>query len=237
VNKTTSLWWIGGGIAALAAFFYRQELAVQADNVVDLVVPTKTGYHRIDAILPQLQTASQTSGIPLGLLIGWIAKESGGRLADTTSLDERGFFQLMPDESKTLGLDHKRLSTDSQYSIDGGIKLVQNYANRARSLGIAPDGTSYFWKLVKLIHSMGGGSVAKIVDGAKAASATISWDALEKHAVDNDAHYLSLVKHSPKKWFTMVDDVYRIGAPFGFGSDMPAAPLVASSGGSPRGAA
>lgn len=232
---------IGSGIAALgAAIFYRKELAhaavVTGDAVVDLVTPTTTGYKRVDELLPQLKQASITSGVPLGLLIGWIAKESGGRLSDTTKLDERGYFQLMPDESKKLGLDHQRLSTDSDYSIAGGIKLIQDYAKKAEALAAAPIGTAYYWRLVKLLHTMGSGAVPKIIAGAKQVGATSSWDALEQHATSNEDRYLHETKHSPTKWFPLVDKVYDAGRPFGFGLDAgtPISSAVALAGFLPR---
>ena len=84
----------------------------------------RTGWKRVDALLDKLRGLSQSTGIPLGLMVGWIAKESGGRLAvfsqpgkGDTSMDERGYWQLTPEESKTLGLDHARLSVDADYSL------------------------------------------------------------------------------------------------------------------------
>ena len=44
-------------------------------------VPGSTGKKGVDAILSKLRKAAFASGIPLGLLVGWIAKESAGRLA------------------------------------------------------------------------------------------------------------------------------------------------------------
>lgn len=179
--------------------------------------PNKTGYKRVDAILGKLRDAANSSGIPLGLMVGWIAKESGGKLSDTTSLDERGYFQLMPAESKSIGVDHERLSTDSDYSIDAGVKLIQLYKAKVDALGIAPAGSSYFWRLVKLVHSMGAGQVKKIVTAAENDDSAGSWDDLEE-----DAQGMHITGPQPKKWFKFVDSVYAIGAPFGFGNASPA---------------
>lgn len=179
-------------------------------------MPGKTGYKRVDAILPQLRAAAQASGIPLGLMVGWIAKESGGKLSDTTSLDERGYFQLMPDESKALGLDHQRLSTDSDYSINAGVLLIRHYQSTINDLmaGVTSAGTSFYWRLVKLAHSMGAGQVKKVVNAAKAAGLANSWDVLEQFAMGT-----SIKGPQPKKWFPFVDSVYSVGHPFGFGSE------------------
>lgn len=200
-------------------------------------VPDKTGYRYVTAILPGLKRAAEVSGTPLGLHVGWIALESGGHVsnpydakpkrpappapiptgnvsADTNVLGgERGLYQLTPAESKMLGVDHERLSTDVNYSIDAGVKLVQHYAAAIDHLGIAPKGSTYFWMLVKLAHSMGAGQVKKIAD--QAAGEAKSWDALKAFALD-----MKIRGPQPKKWFPFVDKIHRIGAPFGFGTEM-----------------
>src|SRR5581483_8888375 len=43
---------------------------------------------------------------------------------------------------------------------------------------------------------------------------------------DNDAAILHETRHSPKKWFPLVDQVYAIGQPFGFGTPDGAPVLV-----------
>src|SRR5579862_148857 len=177
-------------------------------------MPGSTGYKRVDAILPLLKQASSSSGIPLGLLVGWVAKESGGKLDEVTSLDERGYFQLMPDESKSLGLDHQRLSVDPVYSINGGLALIGRYMGESDSLGVAPKGSTYYYLLTKLGHSVGSGESRQLANAAKNAGQAGSWDSFEQFSRSGAVK----VKHSPDKWFKFVSDVYHVGAPFGFGS-------------------
>lgn len=180
--------------------------------------PKSTGYRLVDKILPLLQQAADSSRIPLGLLVGWIAKECGGKLGEVTSLGERGYGQLMPEESKKLGLDHERLSTDPVYSINGLLALIGSYMGAVDKLGIATKGSTYYWMLVKLCHTMGTGAVQKIVALAKDAGEYRTWARLEKFALDNEAAIKSATKHSPSKWFPFCDSIYKVGAPFGFGS-------------------
>jgi hypothetical protein len=178
-------------------------------------IPTKTGWKRVDAILDELKKAAASSGIPLGLLVGWIAKESGGKLTDTTSLDERGYFQLMPAESKSIGYDHQRLSTDSTYSINAGLALIGRYMPIVEAFGVTPRGTSYYWRLVKMVHTMGAGQTKKVIDAARATGQAATWAQLEASALANPPPK----GPRPSKWFPFVDEIYRVGRPFGFGSE------------------
>lgn len=216
---------VAAGIAGLVMLITSKPERDVPNNQPDSAsVPGKTGWKLVDAILPQLKAASTSSGVPLGLLVGWICKESGGRLGDTTKYDERGLFQLMPDESKKLGLDHQRLSTDLDYSINGGLALIGYYSGIVDRLGVALKGSTYYWMLVKLVHSMGSGATTKIVQAAQKDGAVSSWDVLEKYATAHNDELLHATKHSPLKWFPFCDEVYRVGAPFGFGTG--AAPTI-----------
>lgn len=210
---------VGVGVAGLVALATSSADPPVPEHDPDLPpAPGSTRYRLVDAILPQLKQAADSSGIPLGLLIGWIAKESGGRLGEVTKLDERGLFQLMPDESKMLGLDHQRLSTDLVYSINAGLRLIAHYMGDVDALGVAPKGSDYYWRLVKLCHTMGVGAVKKIVGAAEAAGDARSWKDLESYALGHNDALLSATKHAPAKWFPFVDAIYDVGAPFGFGA-------------------
>ncbi len=185
------------------------------------VVLPQTRWKRVNAILGALNAAAKQSGIPLGLLVGWIAKESAGKLSEypqpgpgDTKADERGYFQLMPAESKAIGVDHQRLSTDSLYSINAGLALIGKYMGTIDRYGIAPRGSSYYWRLVKLAHSMGSGAVGKLVEKAKAQGATKSWDDFKAFSLKQRVN-----GPQPAKWFPFVDEIYTIGQPYGFGPD------------------
>ena len=207
-----------GGIALIALAFAKDNRALPVHEP-DLPpgAPGQTRYMKINAIMPQLQQAAQTSGVPLGLLIGWVAKESGGRLDEVTKMDERGLFQLHPAESKALGIDHQRLSTDLVYSINAGLMLIAKYMKLVDGLAVAPRGSQYYWWLVKFNHSIGSGATKKIVEAAKAAGKARTLDALRTYAMDHESELFRAVKHSPTKWAGLTDAVMVVGQPFGFG--------------------
>jgi len=180
---------------------------------------------------PRLETLCLEHGVPLGVAVGWIQKESGGRLSETTSYDERGYFQLMPEESKDLGLDHARLSTDSDYSLEAGFTLIASYNRRVlkaashasitdqrvRAFLDTPHGTEYRFRLVKFFHSIGGGAAKAIFLDALIDQAADSWAALSIYAMERDDQYLHELKHRPSKWIGLVNEMFKIGEPYGIG--------------------
>lgn len=123
--------------------------------------------------------------IPLYVLLGWISVESGGRLEGPTSIGELGYFQLHPEESQSLRLDHPRLRTDPDYSVWGGIQLVRWKAAGAQQRGF-PEGTELFWRVAKWLHWLPGVVDLFLKDMREAgAEPTRDWSAIEQYVTVN----------------------------------------------------
>jgi len=142
--------------------------------------------------------ALHRGNVPMPFLLGWIATESEGNLhAPATRLNERGYFQIHPDEwcylkpysqvdhcrksltpegAKTaftdpaLEREFEKLSTDQDYSLQTGIHYIENNERNIKGLKLGCDQTAnpdLFWRLVKLNHSTNYNSVELLVRDMK----------------------------------------------------------------------
>jgi hypothetical protein len=152
--------------------------------------------------------------IPLEFLLGWIAVESDARIDVVTALDERGFFQIHPAESKDTRppLQHLRLSTDPDYSVQAGIQIVRTYANLARRrFPWIPNGSELFWRVVKLQHAMGSGLAWKLLSQMQARGIETTWDAIKRDEVNVGPKLHPLLAKEPGRFGRNVDRVFSQG--------------------------
>jgi hypothetical protein len=153
--------------------------------------------------------------IPLWFLLGWIAAESDGRIDVVTSLDERGFFQIHPDESRDAKppIHHSLLSLDPEYSVQAGIQLVRYYENLARQrFPWIPRGSELFWRIVKLQHAMGSGTAYRLLGRMHASGIVMTWEAIRRYEVAEGPKLARLLAVSPLGRFSRnVDRVVELG--------------------------
>lgn len=144
---------------------------------------TRVYDQRVEALRPRAVKFEAVTGIPVDLQLAWICDESNGKLDEVSSLNERGYFQIMGPHTENghakglrdveagavLGLSiadtgasasdppgAARLSFDADFSYQQGIRLVQAYYRVARAA--VPNTTPAWsdgdvWRLAKLYHA------------------------------------------------------------------------------------
>lgn len=162
----------------------------------------------VEDLRPKVDRLALASGIPVDFLLSWISHESDGSIRAVTRFNERGFFQIMgphavggtavhlnQTEAGQIGLGladtgtgpddtTARLSTDADFSLQAGIKLVQFYRRTANRTNVE-QGLAWsegdMWRLTKLGHN-GVGFAQQVIRTAKTAlgRAPVSWEEMYK---------------------------------------------------------
>jgi hypothetical protein len=99
-------------------------------------------------------------------------------------MNERGYFQLYPDDSVGLKLNHERLSSDSDYSVRAGIELINRDAAWAQGLGFK-SGSDLLWHVAKLRHWLPAGIMGIVQDMRQHHLMPDTWDDFKEYVVAN----------------------------------------------------
>jgi hypothetical protein len=150
----------------------------------------KRYFETVKDIMPVIE--QYRGRIPLEFILGWIKIESGGVVttiptykAGHKDLNERGYFQISKEESQKLKLDHPRLSTDKAYSIQGGIRLINSYANSVRAFGIN-ETNPVFWHIVKLWHAASGIAHSAVKFALQNRQVLQNWDDFKNYILERE---------------------------------------------------
>jgi len=178
------------------------------------VPPTQCAVSDPSKLIPILD---QSRGdIPLEFLLGWIDVESAWVLEPPSVTCERGYFQLYPEDSVNLGLDHDRIGTDPAYSVRAGVPFV----NRARkqidravkAFGVVRNSDLY-WRLVKLWHWIPSGP-EKILAAMSAQGVRANdWESVRAFVRDNFDSLTKIIRRDPRDGVRSVDHMFaRVNA-------------------------
>jgi N-acetylmuramoyl-L-alanine amidase len=184
------------------------------DQVVRPMLQPAAGSSRWVALAAMLDR--YRGDIPLHFLLGWIDVESGGRndVVTRPPLDERGFFQISRAESADARppLQHARITTDPDYSVQAGLQLVRYYADLARRrFPWIPAGSELFWRIVKLQHAMGSGLAWQMLTQMHARGIETNWPAIERYELTDGPKLHALMRVQPGRFGRNVDGVFTRG--------------------------
>lgn len=136
---------------------------------------------RVELQRSRALAAQANFGVPADLLLAWLSHESDGKIEQVTSLNERGFFQIMGPHvsggvAKTLkdveagavlnltladtGKDQNdtlaKLSRDADFSFAQGVRLVQAYRGYANAVAREKNlawSEGDLWRITKFMHN------------------------------------------------------------------------------------
>jgi hypothetical protein len=147
--------------------------------------------------------------IPLEILLGWAELESGRQLGSSTSLCERGYFQVHPGNSVDLKLNHDLIGTDKDYSVRAGIALV-NQCRRAIAALKVPSGSELYWRLVKLSHWIPSGPRKLFALMRQNGVEPQDWEAIQAFVQQNDeALKIHFKGRRPSQGIRNVNSMFR----------------------------
>jgi hypothetical protein len=155
-------------------------------------------------IVDRLDAEASRGGVPLELLLGWIDKESSGRLGYVEpkgDLDEIGLFQISADERtdylKLKPADRAKILTDATFSIRQGVRLANFYQQVLEKKFDIATGSPAVWELVKLCHKSGLPTVDRMLTNLQKANVDLSqasWRDL-KQAVSQQPRSGRMLQH------------------------------------------
>ncbi|MGH8549558.1 MAG: peptidoglycan-binding domain-containing protein [Methylococcales bacterium] len=153
--------------------------------------------------------------IPLHILLGWMEIESGRQIGSITSLCERGYSQIKPDEAQDRGIkNHQLLSYDEDHSVQGGIKLINYFIARTNLLvtkyGLPNQGDVY-WRVVKLHHWIPSGPEKMLADMQAHGVKPSSWAVITSYALNpsNRDRLTQKIKRDPKQGIDNADEMLK----------------------------
>lgn len=150
--------------------------------------------------------------IPLEFLLGWIDVESAWVLEPPSVTCERGFFQLYPEDSVALGLDHDRIGTDAVYSAKAGIPFVNRarkaIARAVKAFGV-PQNSDLYWRLVKLWHWIPSGPEKILASMSSQGVRGTDWEGMRAFVNNNSAALTKIINRDPRDGMKSVDHMFR----------------------------
>jgi hypothetical protein len=170
---------------------------------------TKTlcGVTPVQELIPILN--KYRGDIPLEILLGWAQLESGRQLGSSTSLCERGYFQVHPGNSVDLKLNHDLIGTDKDYSVRAGIALVNQCRRAIAALNI-PSGSELYWRLVKLSHWIPSGPRKLFALMRQNGVEPQDWETIQAFVQQNDeALKIHFKGRRPSQGIRNVDTMFR----------------------------